>query len=175
MADRAWLESSLRRSARLGRQVLDRASRRTVDWTSGPASWTTSKIEEDAGTSVKKTHTELDDVFDGIAVLMKQMSSQCKEFYQSGQCIGATHPEQSHVSRFHSRRVTWRSTSAPPARERASTPQNKCQPPSPDEDFLIEVSPGTYTVTASLQESQQRQTQLVSVRPGESVVLTFTL
>lgn len=49
------------------------------------------------------------------------------------------------------------------------------QPPSPDEDFLIEVSPGTYTVTASLQESQQRQTQLVSVRPGESVVLTFTL
>lgn len=48
-----------------------------------------------------------------------------QEFYQSGQCIGATHPEQNHVSRFHSRRVTWRSTSAAPARERASTPQNK--------------------------------------------------
>lgn len=53
MADRAWLESSLRRSARLGRQVLERASRRTVDWTSSPLSRATSKLEEGAGTSVK--------------------------------------------------------------------------------------------------------------------------
>lgn len=53
MADRAWLESSLRRSARLGRQVLDRASRRTVVWTSSPVSQATSKLEENAGTSVK--------------------------------------------------------------------------------------------------------------------------
>lgn len=53
MADRAWLESSLRRSACLGRQVLDRASRRTVDWTSSPVSQTTGKFEENAGTSVK--------------------------------------------------------------------------------------------------------------------------
>lgn len=53
------------------------------------------------------------------------------------------------------------------------TPQHG--PPSPDEDFVIEVSPGTYTVTASQQESQQQQSQLVSVQAGESVVLTFTL
>ncbi|MEQ2164187.1 hypothetical protein GOODEAATRI_003999, partial [Goodea atripinnis] len=42
------------------------------------------------------------------------------------------------------------------------------------EDFYIEVSPGTYTITASLPDSQ-RQTQLVSVKPGESVDLTFNL
>lgn len=43
-----------------------------------------------------------------------------------------------------------------------------------DEDFFIEVSPGTYAITAGLPESQQ-QTQLVSVKAGESVNLTFNL
>lgn len=42
------------------------------------------------------------------------------------------------------------------------------------EDFFIEVSPGTYSITASMPESQQ-QTQLVSVKAGESVDLTFNL
>ena len=42
------------------------------------------------------------------------------------------------------------------------------------EDFFIEVSPGTYAVTASMPESQQ-QTQMISVRAGESVDLTFNL
>lgn len=46
MADRAWLESSLLRSARLGRQVLDRASRRTVDWTNCPVSRSRGTIEK---------------------------------------------------------------------------------------------------------------------------------
>lgn len=43
-----------------------------------------------------------------------------------------------------------------------------------DEDFYIEVSPGTYSITASLPESRE-QTQLVSVKAGESVNLTFNL
>lgn len=42
------------------------------------------------------------------------------------------------------------------------------------EDFFIEVSPGTYAVTASMPDSQ-KQTQLVSVKAGESINLTFNL
>lgn len=42
------------------------------------------------------------------------------------------------------------------------------------EDFYIEVSPGTYAITASLPEAHQ-QTQLVTIRAGESVDLTFNL
>lgn len=61
MADQAWLESSLRRSASLGREVLERASRRSVDWTRTRASQTTSTTEEDAGLPVK--------VLSGIRIL----------------------------------------------------------------------------------------------------------
>lgn len=42
------------------------------------------------------------------------------------------------------------------------------------EDFYIEVSPGTYAITASVPEAQQ-QTQLVSVKAGESINLTFNI
>lgn len=45
---------------------------------------------------------------------------------------------------------------------------------APGEDFFIEVTPGTYAITASMPESQQ-QTQLVSIKAGESVNLTFNL
>lgn len=53
MADPAWLESSLRRSASLGLEVLERASRRTVDWTSSGASQTPVTTEEDAEIPLK--------------------------------------------------------------------------------------------------------------------------
>lgn len=53
-----------------------------------------------------------------------------------------------------------------------SSSQGHVSPAS--EDFFIEVSPGTYTVTAGMPDSQQ-QTQLVSVKAGESVDLTFNL
>lgn len=53
MADPAWLESSLRRSASLGLEVLERASRRTVDWTSTRASQTPVTTEEDAEIPLK--------------------------------------------------------------------------------------------------------------------------
>lgn len=52
------------------------------------------------------------------------------------------------------------------------SPQHRLTPS--DEDFIIDVLPGTYAVTASVQESQQ-QTQVVTVKPGESFHLTFNL
>ena len=51
-------------------------------------------------------------------------------------------------------------------------PQHHLSPS--DEDFLIDVWPGTYAVTASLQDSEP-QTQVVTVKPGESFQLTFNL
>ena len=53
MTSHAWLESSLQRSASLGREVLQRASRRSVDWTSTGTSQTPTTIEEDTHISVK--------------------------------------------------------------------------------------------------------------------------
>uniref|UniRef100_A0AAQ4RME5 Uncharacterized protein n=1 Tax=Gasterosteus aculeatus aculeatus TaxID=481459 RepID=A0AAQ4RME5_GASAC len=53
MANQAWLESSLRRSASLGQEVLQRASRRRVDWTSTGVSQTPSTTDEDSQIPVK--------------------------------------------------------------------------------------------------------------------------
>ncbi|XP_029290094.1 A-kinase-interacting protein 1 [Cottoperca gobio] len=167
MANQAWLESSLQRSASLGLEVLERASRRTVDWTSTGASQTPTTTDEDAQIPVKRAHTELDDVFATIAGFMAQTTYQCKRFYESGFCTEPTDTERSHVSRFHSRPAVGMKTPARSAR-------NHARVSAAGEDFFIEVSPGTYAITASMPELQQ-QTQMVSVKAGESVDLTFNL
>ncbi|KAM8891736.1 A-kinase-interacting protein 1 isoform 2-T2 [Spinachia spinachia] len=164
----AWLESSLRRSATLGQEVLQRASRRGVDWTSTGVSRTPTTTDEDAETPVKRAHTELDDVFAAVAGLMAQTSSQCERFYESGCGSEPSDAERSHVSRFHSRP----SVGTTSARKRATVP--RCKGRVSGEDFVIEVSPGTYAITASVPESAGH-TRLVKVRDGESIYLTFDL
>ncbi|KAF3855213.1 hypothetical protein F7725_023268 [Dissostichus mawsoni] len=162
MESHAWLESSLRRSASLGLEVLQRASRRSVDWSSVEASQTpTTTTEEDTQIPVKRPRSELDDVFATIADFMAQTTHQCKRFYESGSCTEPSDTERSHVCRFHSQPAAWIKTPARSARKHERAPQNQ-------------VSPGTYAVTASMPESQQ-QTQMISVRAGESVDLTFNL
>ncbi|KAF1386466.1 hypothetical protein PFLUV_G00095150 [Perca fluviatilis] len=169
MASQAWLESSLRRSASLGLEVLERASRRSVDWTSTGASQSPTTADEDSQIPVKmpRTHTEPDDVFSTITELMAQTTHQCKRFYESGCCTEPTDTERSHVSRFHSRPAVGMTTPAHSARKHGRVS-------AASEDFVIEVSPGTYAITASMPELEQ-QTQLVSVKAGESINLTFNL
>ncbi len=108
MASQAWLESSLRRSASLGLEVLERASRRSVDWSSTGASETPT-TDEDTQIPVRvpacslyinptisyiwiltpflcliavfifqRAHSERDDVFATIAAFMEQTTYQCK-------------------------------------------------------------------------------------------------
>ncbi|KAM4573720.1 A-kinase-interacting protein 1 isoform 1-T2 [Odontesthes bonariensis] len=171
MASQAWLESSLRRSASLGLEVLDRASRRTVDWTSTSTSQTPTASDEDARTTVKRTPSELRDAFATIAELMAQTTRHCKSFYESGCCTEPSDTERTHVSRFHSCPGAERTRSSLTTRKYI---KNQGRVSATDEDFYIEVSPGTYAVTASLPESHQ-QTKLVSVKAGESIDLTFNL
>ncbi|KAM9753521.1 A-kinase-interacting protein 1 isoform 2-T3 [Menidia menidia] len=96
MASQAWLESSLKRSARLGLEVLERASRRTVVWTDTSRPQTPIPSDEDA----QRTHSELSDAFTAIAELMAQTTHHCKRFYESG-CSEPSDIERTHVSRFH--------------------------------------------------------------------------
>ncbi|XP_029952517.1 A-kinase-interacting protein 1 [Salarias fasciatus] len=168
MASQAWLESSLQRSARLGLKVLARASRRSVDWTSTSTSQTpTTTTDPDVHSSAQSTPTELSDAFATMAEFMAHTTYQCKRFYDSGCCSEPSDFEKSHMFRFHTRLGA--ETAHP-----ALPPKTHHHVEAADEDFYIEVSPGTYSVTASLSESQ-RQTQLVNVKAGESVNLTFNL
>ncbi|XP_072241366.1 A-kinase-interacting protein 1 [Leuresthes tenuis] len=169
MASQAWLESSLRRSASLGLEVLERASRRTVDWTNTGTPQTPTASDEDARTTVKRTHSELSDTFATIAELMVQTTRHCQSFYESGCCTEPSDTERTHVSRFHSCPGAERTRSFLSTRESI---KDQGRVSAAGEDFYIEVSPGTYAVTAGLPEAQQ-QTKLVSVKAGESIDLTF--
>uniref|UniRef100_A0A3B4FZK1 A-kinase interacting protein 1 n=1 Tax=Pundamilia nyererei TaxID=303518 RepID=A0A3B4FZK1_9CICH len=159
MDSQAWLESSLQRSASLGLEVLQRASRRSVDWAS-TASQNPTMADEDTDIADEvllsfRNPTELDDAFAKIAEFMAQTTSHCKRFYKSGCCTQPSDIEKNHIHQLHYQ----------PGNNRVS---------GSSEDFYIELSPGTYAITASVAESQQ-QTQLVSVKAGESVNLTFDL
>ncbi|XP_029010815.1 A-kinase-interacting protein 1 [Betta splendens] len=167
MGSQAWLDSSLRRSASLGLEVLERASRRSVDWTGCGASQSGSATDEDTRIHVKRSHNELHDAFAAVTEFMAQTTCVCKRFYESGCCAEPNDAERTHVSRFHRQAAAVRTTPAEPSRTRAHVS-------TAGEDFYMEVAPGTYVVTASLPESQ-RQTQLVRVKAGESVNLTFIL
>ncbi|TWW76077.1 A-kinase-interacting protein 1 [Takifugu rubripes] len=165
MASLTWLDSSLRRSASLGQEVLERATRRAVDWnnvgvalassTPGGADWT-------KGVSMK-THARLG-VFAAVAGSMAQVTSQCERFYESGCCSEPSDTDRRHLSRFHPAPVSGKITPA-------TAPGNK-NGLSPDEDFDIRVPPGTYAVTAGVADSEQ-QTLLVNLKAGESFKLTF--
>ncbi|XP_069551556.1 A-kinase-interacting protein 1 [Brachyistius frenatus] len=167
MARQAWLESSLRRSASLGLEVLDRASRRSVDWTSSGASQTPTTTDEDVYPAVKRARSELDDAFASIADFMAETTYHCKMFYESSCSTEPSDMEKNHVSRFHMRPGAGKTTSALPTSKHSHMS-------AAGEEFNIEVSPGTYAVTASMPESQQ-QTRLVSIKAGESINLTFKL
>uniref|UniRef100_A0A4W5QUC7 A kinase (PRKA) interacting protein 1 n=1 Tax=Hucho hucho TaxID=62062 RepID=A0A4W5QUC7_9TELE len=166
IARQAWqMELSLLRSARLGLEVLERASRRSVDWSgANPYPSTTSKDDNAGSDEVQgdSAHTSLDDAFETIAEFMAQTTYQCKNFYMS-----ETEPmenERTHVCRYHSQSHQRPGTSLQTRKHAQSSP----------EDFHIEVSPGTYKITAGTQDSQQ-QTRVVRINAGESMNLTFHL
>ncbi|XP_041852876.1 A-kinase-interacting protein 1 [Melanotaenia boesemani] len=171
MAHQSWLECSLQRSASLGLEVLERASRRSVDWTNTGASQTPTTSDENRRIPVTRAHTELNDAFATIAEFMAQTTYHCKKFYESGCCTDPTESERNHMSRFHTQPGVVRPTSALPTSKHI---QHVGRVSAMGEDFYIEVSPGAYAITASLPESQQ-QTRLVSIKAGESINLTFNL
>ncbi|XP_034031472.1 A-kinase-interacting protein 1 [Thalassophryne amazonica] len=169
MANQSWLEDSLLRSASLGQEVLERASKRRIDWTNTGVTHSSSSHAAE-NSQVKGTHTSLNDAFDTIAEFMTQTTCQCKRFYESGCCTEPTDAERSHVARFHTRPAGGRPTPRPPA----TTHKDCGHMLETGQDFHIDVSPGTYAVTARMPESQQ-QTQVVKIDAGESISLTFDL
>ncbi|XP_008309752.1 A-kinase-interacting protein 1 [Cynoglossus semilaevis] len=167
MARQSWLESSLRHSANLGLEVLERASRRSIDWTNTGAFRNLNTPNKDSHNHTKRYYTEYSDPFANMASLMAQTTHQCKKFYDSGCCTAPTNFERKHLARFHSKHAPVKMRPTVPTKKQVSFSEG-------DDDFYVEVSPGTYAITASTQESQP-QTQLISVSAGESINITFNL
>lgn len=164
------LDSSLQRSLVLGLQVLERASKRRVDWAQvraldrnlGPA--LSENTEETPTQRQQSSAEELRAAFSSISAFMTQTSKHCQRYH--GSLSALSDPEERHVCRFHC------SSSGRHSALALDTQSS--------EDFHVEVFPGTYSITASdphspQQHASQQQTQQVSLADGESVVLTFHL
>ncbi|KAL7871180.1 hypothetical protein SRHO_G00086770 [Serrasalmus rhombeus] len=176
-AGQSWLESSLQRSSKLGLEVLERAKRRSVDWSSARVPNQKRRAKEKHGEVQEdqedpSVHVSLDRSFAKIMQHMSETTYQCKNFYKSVGSAKASEREKNHVCRFHSLHLPQTSRRTQPAA--FASRRAHCTGLSEPEDFLIEVSPGTYSITAAVQDAGP-QTRVVRINAGESKRLTFNL
>lgn len=163
------MEDSLRRSSELGREVLERARRRDVDWwslTGGQGM----RIRPGVETPEEEGPRSLEEAFSALSHLMRQTTEQCERYHR---CIPASAMDRSevqHVSRFHCRKLQ----RLKPPGAMAAAPLQSSGRPQDSRDVYIEVAPGTYSISAR-SPNYQPQTHLVNIPPGQSVDLTFSL
>ncbi|XP_060223050.1 A-kinase-interacting protein 1 isoform X2 [Meriones unguiculatus] len=169
---------SLQRSARLGREVLERAKRRAVKWHSpersrgsvgvlypqGPYQerWSVSDLQRLLGEREERCPT-LSASFRTMAEFMDYASSQCGKYYSSMPEEGGA----THVYRYHRRKP-------PEMRVCSDTGYSQQQIDNVSKDLYIEVYPGTYSVTVG-SNSVTKKTHVVAVDPGQSVDLVFPI
>ncbi|CAL8295294.1 unnamed protein product [Boreogadus saida] len=111
--------------------------------------------------------THLDQAFETMGALMVQSSHQCMRVHRPDGCSELSVAERRHASRFH--RTVGRAHT-PGSRTEGRPPQSAAA----YSDFHIEVSPGTYTITAGLPQAHQ-QAQRVHLHAGDSITLNFDL
>ncbi|XP_059682017.1 A-kinase-interacting protein 1 [Gavia stellata] len=163
------------RTAGLARAVLERARRRRrrpVGRVPASASASASAPEEES--------ERLSAAFASIVNLMNQASKECEKYYCFTAACRFKEHEIKHICRYHGRQAGERElesseeerTEASVAPSQAQTCQQHTRQAS--KDIYIEVSPGTYSVTATSEDMVQ-QTHVVDVNAGQSVDLTFVL
>ncbi|KAM6134267.1 A-kinase-interacting protein 1 [Phoenicopterus ruber ruber] len=156
------------RTAGLARAVLERARRRRRR----PAGRLPAGAPEEDS-------ERLNAAFASIVNLMNQATKECEKYYSFMAACKCKEHEIKHICRYHGRQAGERElesseerTEASVAPSRAQTCQQRTKQAS--EDIYIEVSPGTYSVTATSEDMVQ-QTHVVDVSAGQTVDLTFVL
>uniref|UniRef100_A0A672LHX3 A-kinase-interacting protein 1-like n=2 Tax=Sinocyclocheilus grahami TaxID=75366 RepID=A0A672LHX3_SINGR len=165
MANESWLESSLRRSSKLGQEVLEKAKRRSISC-SRPRPPVLGHNERNSERDI--LHSNLDHAFAKIVDYMSETTRQCKKFYET---VHLAQPsEREHICRYHSQQMLRTAGQ----KQNASAAIKRDIGSSEPEDFLIDVSPGTYSITAAMQDAKP-QTKTVRINAGESMSLAFNL
>ncbi|XP_032748822.1 A-kinase-interacting protein 1 isoform X3 [Rattus rattus] len=156
---------SLQRSARLGREVLERAKRRAVDWHSPERSrgcegvlygqdpyqerWSVPGPQSLLGEREERRPT-LSTSFRTMAEFMDYTSSQCGRNCRRETSVG---PGSIYQTSEHSQESSWPIENI-------------------SKDLYIEVYPGTYSVTVG-SGALSKKTHVVAVDSGQSVDLVF--
>ncbi|XP_075784104.1 A-kinase-interacting protein 1 isoform X3 [Pelodiscus sinensis] len=152
------------RTAGLAQEVLERAKRRKVSWPE--------PVEEDS--------ERLNVAFASIVEFMSQTTKECEKYYSHVPARRCQENEFKHVCRYHSTRAAenllqtlqQEKNETSPMSNAAETPKQRARKAS--KDLYIEVSPGTYSVTAT-SEDMAKQTHVVDVNAGQSIDLTFSI
>uniref|UniRef100_UPI00398E5438 A-kinase-interacting protein 1 isoform X2 n=1 Tax=Pristiophorus japonicus TaxID=55135 RepID=UPI00398E5438 len=155
------LQSALRRSSELGREVLERAQKRRVHWSvddlCGRAKETGQKDEDEAEC------TDLNEAFAAVLQCMAHTTRQCKHYYQSVPLCERDELEENHIRRYHMNlkyHMGSLTTKAP----------IKC-----NDKVHIQVAPGSYAVTAKSRISDQEPTHVIHLGPDQTIDLAFTV
>ncbi|XP_060623189.1 A-kinase-interacting protein 1 [Anolis sagrei] len=170
----------MQRTATLAQEVLERAKSRKLNWPI-PGQLQRRTFREGDGED-----TCLAAAFASVAEHMGRISAECENYYCCVPPLQFKECEVAHIFRYHSRQASENLLKAFENEESKHGPIVE-EPGCPDtessalvpaktsdiKDIYVEVSPGTYRVSASLHEDTNKQTHLLKIKPGESVNLTF--
>nr|XP_034975484.1 A-kinase-interacting protein 1 isoform X3 [Zootoca vivipara] len=170
----------MQRTATLAQEVLERAKTRKLNWPL-PATFQRTTFQEG-----EDEDACLAAAFASVAEHMGHISAECENYYCCVPPFQFKEYEVAHIFRYHSRESSENLLKAFENEESKNVPIVE-EPGCPDtdtaalipaenaetKDIYIDVSPGTYTVSASSYDNTVKQTHLVDVRSGESVNLTF--
>ncbi|XP_025926487.1 A-kinase-interacting protein 1, partial [Apteryx rowi] len=130
--------------------------------------------------SQEEDSERLDAAFATVAALLERAARQCEKYYSLVPACRCKEHEIKHICRYHSRQASEKVLEAAEEEKNAasvvSSQPKTCQQRTrkASKDIYIEVSPGTYSITAT-SEDMVKQTHVVDVRAGQSVDLTFVL
>ncbi|XP_030416273.1 A-kinase-interacting protein 1 isoform X3 [Gopherus evgoodei] len=149
-------------TAGLAQEVLERAKRRKVSWPE--------PVEEDS--------ERLNAAFASVVEFMSRTTKECEKYYSYVPASRCQENEIKHICRYHSRQAAenllqtleQEKNETSPVSNPAETLKQLARKAS--KDLYIEVSPGTYSVTAA-SEDMVKQTYVVDVNAGQSIDLTF--
>ncbi|XP_078077398.1 A-kinase-interacting protein 1 isoform X3 [Mustelus asterias] len=156
---RCQLQSALRRSSQLGREVLERAQKRRVHWSMDDLSCREREPEEscvqkDEG---KAEWTDINEAFASVLQCMAHVTRQCKHYYKSVPLCERDKLEENHIRRYHMGPSTTRA------------------PVKGIDELHIQVAPGSYAVTAKSRVSEREQIRVIHLGPDQTVDLTFNV
>ncbi|XP_078077397.1 A-kinase-interacting protein 1 isoform X2 [Mustelus asterias] len=181
---RCQLQSALRRSSQLGREVLERAQKRRVHWSMDDLSCrerepeescvqkdevkvqteacqiTQSSVPSDEALTQeegKAEWTDINEAFASVLQCMAHVTRQCKHYYKSVPLCERDKLEENHIRRYHMGPSTTRA------------------PVKGIDELHIQVAPGSYAVTAKSRVSEREQIRVIHLGPDQTVDLTFNV
>ncbi|XP_065835037.1 A-kinase-interacting protein 1-like [Oscarella lobularis] len=146
-----WRSCTLCRSGRQSVETLVRANERRIEYPSPKETF--NPVDDPV------IPTTIDEAFDSVMQFLSMTTRQCRRYYSSHKPADPDSTDAAFCRRYFQPEYT-------------SLP--KRNPLQRAEDVRVQMTPGTYSVTAGRWGEQKSTTHVVHLEKGQSVQLTFT-